>query len=397
MKRNLSYYLLLLLLLISCNTEYEGVNPEITNTIKERLSKLSKDRAKEIDKAIRETPESEREGTAFLYAYMPQHDLDTISVALISKNVEYAYKARRANKWASDIPLELFYNDVLPYVSMDETREEWRELFYELFSPLVVESKNLFEAIDTINIRIRDLVKVEYNTKRRKANQSAFESMEIGMASCSGLSILFTNALRSVGIPSRLAGAPQWVTKEGNHSWNEVWADGKWYFAEYYPAKLNHSWFLAKCAAFENSNNPLHQVYATSFKPTNMGHFPMVWDMRDRSVAGLNVTDRYVALHKEQTQNKQSDDKDGVNISVKIYKKGGDSSSSGDRVAVNIKIYDINNNIIAEGLSSDANADMNNYFTAKLDKNSSYKLIYGDKEHIFKTTQDKDKQLILYY
>jgi len=46
-----------------------------------------------------------------------------------------------------------------------------------------------------------------------------------GYASCTGLSILLINALRTFGIPSRLVGTPAWngEVENGNHNWVEVW------------------------------------------------------------------------------------------------------------------------------------------------------------------------------
>ena len=49
-------------------------------------------------------------------------------------------------------------------------------------------------------------------------------TMVFGYASCTGISILYVDALRSVGIPARLVGTPAWHGKEndGNHNWVEV-------------------------------------------------------------------------------------------------------------------------------------------------------------------------------
>ena len=99
--------------------------------------------------------------------------------------------------------------------------------------------KTLEEAIKAVNKNIRDEVKVDYNTAREKPDQNPSESIRQGMASCSGLSILLTDALRSVGIPSRIAGTANWHDNRGNHNWCEVWLDGKWYFTEYYPNELD--------------------------------------------------------------------------------------------------------------------------------------------------------------
>ena len=58
--------------------------------------------------------------------------------------------------------------------------------------------------------------------------------MRQGMASCTGLSILLVDALRSVGIPARFAGTASWHDDRGNHSWTEVRLDDGWHFTEFY-------------------------------------------------------------------------------------------------------------------------------------------------------------------
>ncbi|MFI3315207.1 MAG: transglutaminase-like domain-containing protein [Rikenellaceae bacterium] len=385
-------FTVLTLVFSSCNDELQGVDPQIAKLVTTQLATLPSERAAEIMNTITNTPEERREGMAFLFAYMPQHDLDTLSIEVIEKNVEYAYKARTNFEWCASLPLEVFYNDVLPYVTMDETRENWREPFYAMLEPVVKESKDAFAAIDTINKALRDLVNVDYNTKRKRANQSPFESMEINMASCSGLSILLTDALRAAGLPARIAGAPMWITKEGNHNWSEVWVDGKWYIIEYYPAELNNTWFLDRCAAFEGQDDPQHQVYATSYMPTSQKiSFPMVWNKRDTSVNGEKVTDRYVARYKELEQQKELQE-NGTAIEIRAAKKGGDVKISGDRIAIEVKIIDSKSGEeIAKGKTSGPNADMNDYLVLYVPKNGEYKISYDSDSTKTLKVGDEDK------
>ena len=117
------------------------------------------------------------------------------------------------------------------------------------------------------------------------------------MASCSGLSILLTDAFRSVCIPSRIAGTPSWYDDRGNHNWCEVWIDGKWYFTEYYPEELNKSWFLSSAGKADETSKE-YSIYATSFKPAGI-YFPLVWDTTINYVHAENVTERYISIYKK--------------------------------------------------------------------------------------------------
>ncbi|MCC8173062.1 MAG: transglutaminase-like domain-containing protein [Odoribacter sp.] len=231
---------------ISCNSEYKDIPKQYIPLLKTAFEKAGENRS-ELEKALAETPKDQKKGMAFLIAYMPDRDLKELHADFLLENVEYAYKAKEEFPWAKAIPDSIFLNDVLPYVSLNETREKWRVDFYNRFLPYVEDCQDIFIAIDSINQNIRDEVMVDYSTRREKPDQSPFESIRQGMASCSGLSILLVDAFRAVGIPARIAGTPLWHDERGNHNWVEVWADGKWYFTEYYPFRLNEAWFFCRC------------------------------------------------------------------------------------------------------------------------------------------------------
>lgn len=232
---------------------------------------------------------------SFLVATMPLQDLRKLDPAYVDENIRLALAARSEFPWARELEEWRFLNDVLPYAVLDEQRDPWRADFLAKLRPIVAACKTRREAILAVNAALRDLVKVEYNTKRRAPNQSPADSMRQGMASCSGLSILLVDAFRAVGIPARVAGCATWVTVQGNHNWVEVW-DGEWFFTEYYPDKqgLNHGWLLER-AAYADPERPETRIYATSWAPTGET-FPVIWNLRQREIAGIDRTAAYHAL-----------------------------------------------------------------------------------------------------
>ena len=145
-----------------------------------------------------------------------------LSAGFLKENLELAYKARNTVPWGKDIPEELFLNHVLPYANVDESRDPWRKEFMEMCLPMVKDCKTPAEAAQKLNSELYKKVKVGYSTQRKKANQSPKESMEQGKASCTGLSIILSDACRSVCIPARLVGTPLWSNKSGNHTWVEI-------------------------------------------------------------------------------------------------------------------------------------------------------------------------------
>ena len=187
-------------------------------------------RADSLRHLLRETPREEREAMAWLVAWMPQGDRDTMRLDLLRENVAYACKAREVFPWTKTLPDSLFLNEVLPYAVVDEVRDAWRGDFFDRFTPCVAGCRTLREAAEAVNRAIVERVGVEYNTRREKTNQSPSESMRQHMASCTGLSVLLVDALRAVGIPARFVGTAAWHDNRGNHSWTEVWFDDAWLY-----------------------------------------------------------------------------------------------------------------------------------------------------------------------
>lgn len=359
--------------LSACSSgRYAGV-PKEYHALIDRTIATAGDNAKELKKALKEVPRNEREGMAFLISYMPERDAKSLSADFLLENVQYAYKARAEFPWAKEVPDSVFLNDVVAYANLNENRESWRKDFYERFKKYVAPCKTMREAIDSVNKNVRDELLVDYNTKREKPDQAPYESMRQHMASCSGLSILLTDAFRAVGIPSRVAGTPAWHDDRGNHNWNEVWIDGQWRFTEYYPSDdLDQSWFLTD-AGKAIKEDVRKAIYAASFKPTGC-YFPLVWDENIRYVHAENVTDRYTSLYRAQLSAMPADGSH-VALRVMVFKDKDHAEASGDRVATNLDVFKGEKQLYG-GRSTGATQDMNDVLTFNVEKNQQYIIKY---------------------
>ena len=97
-----------------------------------------------------------------------------------------------------------------------------------------------------------------------------------------------TDALRSVGIPARIAAIEMWPDESGNHTWVEVW-DGQWhYLGAAEPTVLDRTWFTDKAS----KTDARHPIYATSFKKTDL-KFPLRWAPNLKFVPAVDVTKKY--------------------------------------------------------------------------------------------------------
>ncbi|MGJ8656046.1 MAG: transglutaminase-like domain-containing protein [Akkermansiaceae bacterium] len=321
----------------------------------------------EVEIALASVPDEQREGLSFLVRYMPDEDLKSLTAEFLLENVALAYKARGEFAWARDLPEEIFFNDVLPYAVLDETRDNWRKDFYDRFSKHVVGATTMKEAIKAVNFAVMGEVKVKYSTKRKKPHQSPYESMEINVASCTGLSILLVDAFRAVGIPARVAGIPMWTTKRGNHNWVEVWTPGdkSWHCTEFNPDKsgdLDLGWYV-KDASKANPESFYHSIYATSWKPTEI-HFPMVWNMESKQVHGVNVSEFYIKLGG-------GDEK----VAGDLCELRIDYTVAGERISVPVAVTQADVKL-SEGATPEPTDDMNQFYSLSVKKGQMYQVVW---------------------
>ncbi|MGC3960110.1 MAG: transglutaminase domain-containing protein [Verrucomicrobiota bacterium] len=182
-----------------------------------------------VAEAARQFGDAGRRAAYFLVDNMPAQDRAGLTREFLLENLQLAFQARRDFPWAQRLAEPMFFNDVLPYVSLDEPRDPWRADFIKLAGELVRDCTTATEAAQALNRELFKRLNVHYHLGRKRNNQSPRESIEQGKATCTGLSIILVDACRAVGIPARVVGVPEWAQKNGNHTWVEIW-DGDWFF-----------------------------------------------------------------------------------------------------------------------------------------------------------------------
>lgn len=317
----------------------------------------------ELEKALRVAEKDHRPGLAFLLTHMPEKDAKTLKADYLLENLSLAYKARAEFPWAKAVPEEIFFNNVLPYANIDESRDPWRKELYELCKPMVKNCKTATEVTMTLNKELFPKLKVKYSTQRRAANQGPLETMKSGLASCTGLSILLSDACRSVGVPTRVVGTALWANKRGNHTWLEIW-DKDWHFlgaCEPDPSGLNRGWFVGD-AAQAKKGDPLHAIFAASFAKQGSAHYPLVWARRDTSVPGEDVTDRYA---------KPAVKVETAKLLVRVV------GADGKRVALPVTVAEKGAKTHLKGTSRGETNDTNDILTFDLKPATEYVVIVG--------------------
>jgi len=348
-------------LITSCNVLFAADN---SAAISSALKRAGTNRS-QIQAALDRSPAKQREGMQFLIAHMPDHDLKTLTAEFLLENVRLAYQAREESSWKANIPNDIFLNNVLPYATINERRDRWRKDFHDRFRPLIKDIQSPGLAATKLNQNISRLTKVKYSTKRAKPDQSPYESMESGLASCTGLSVLLVDACRSVGIPARVVGTPLWTNKSGNHSWVEIWDNG-WHFTGACEAtgdSLDRGWFVGR-AATAKRDELIHAIYAVSYKRTPQ-FFPMVWAADNRTVHAVNVTDRYTRKKEKLPEG------------VVIVMFRAVAGSTGDRQVTTIKLTDQAGQVVFSGKTKDERFDANDHVEVQLRLGQQYQVTFG--------------------
>lgn len=346
-------------LLVLSSGELATAQVAVPDAIQSVFKQAGENRS-ELERAWATVPEEQRTGLQFLLENMPESDASSLKADFLLDNLALAYKVRHESAWGKDLPEEVFLNEVLPYANINERRDPWRKEFFDRFWPVVKDLKSPGLAGARLNQTIFKELNVKYSTKRRRADQGPRESMESGLASCTGLSILLIDACRACGVPARFVGTPLWTDKSGNHSWVEIWDNG-WHFtgaAEANGDELDKAWFTDR-ASTAQLDAPEHSIYAVSFRKTPL-NFPMVWDRNNKDVFATNVTERYLKIDNTVPEG-------FVKLRFKTL-----GASGPDRCQANVIVRDEEGNIVFRGQSKDERFDANDHLSIVLPKGKRF-------------------------
>lgn len=236
---------------------------------------------------------------------------DGLSSGIVEPTISLALDAKQKYPWASHVPKNIYFEYVGGYASVNEARNNWRPLFHDtlqdIIQPLISNSTlaanvTVEQVIQELNQNMWD----KFNTKKKiyfRSGQTPliYDPMSIlsfGYASCTGLSIVLIDALRTFGIPARLAGTPAWNGKKenGNHSWVEFFgSDSKWHIMESKPASNGKDDDLFDPCQWWFCNEDRVQgthFYSARLERSNDGSsFPLAWDPSNNAVSGVDRTE----------------------------------------------------------------------------------------------------------
>lgn len=336
-----------------CRAEELETAVAVPTAVQEALVRSADNRG-ELQQALDQVPENQRTGLHFLLENMPERDLRSLSAKFLLDHLAVAYDARAKAKWGAKLSDEIFFEQVLPYANVNEDRDDVRSELHTKFWPVVQDVESISVAAARLNREVFQQLNVRYSTKRRRADQGPRESIETGMASCTGLSILLIDACRACAIPARFVGTPLWSDGSGNHSWVEIW-DGDWHFtgaAEPTGDALDQAWFTGR-ASQATPGDQRHGIFAVSFRRTDLT-FPLVWRRSANEVSAVDVTERYAQPQPAATEGL-------VLLNFRALQPTGS-----DRCRANLVIKDKAGEVVFRGQTNDETHDANDHVAARL-------------------------------
>jgi len=238
----------------------------------------------------------------FLTTYMPARDIGNVLDPSLNETIVYALMARQQLPYSASVPWNIFLNNILPYYTLSEPRDNWRRWFYQRLVDNVTQFQTITQAVTWFMDNVETVFDLTFKGDQTPLIMSPFETLTWGFASCTGWSIFTVSAMRSIGIPCRVAGTPQWNEEctgfGGNHDWVEIW-DGKYWSFTDAPMdgssfQYNKTWFYPGDTNCQIQGSLNYSIYATSYQTTpNDVYFVMAWDYDAQYVNGFDVTANY--------------------------------------------------------------------------------------------------------
>jgi hypothetical protein len=233
---------------------------------------------------------------------------DGLSGGLIGPTIQYAVEAKIQFGYADELPLEIWQEYVLNYANLNEGRTNWRPFLWNKLRLLLNQDDTVQDAVKALNTdmwKILAPVDTECITFVSSETPLIFDPMSVlvfGHASCTGLAILFTTALRTAGVAARVAGTPAWHQDRegGNHNWVEVWEHGSWKFLEPSPNQTIvdtldrdpcERWFCSRTRFNYQANTTL--VSSARLRSVDTEFFRLAWEWNNADVPAEDMSELY--------------------------------------------------------------------------------------------------------
>lgn len=155
--------------------------------------------------------------------YVKESDLQTIKADFLIENIDQAFVVWRKYPWNRSLSFSDFCEYILPYRIGDEELSNWRQLFYERYSPLL-DTYSGNDVVEACNLLIRELKreKLYYNTEFSIPHMGGAYLFENRLGACREGCDIGIYAMRACGIPTAIDQYIYSPEYQNGHTWNVV-------------------------------------------------------------------------------------------------------------------------------------------------------------------------------
>ncbi|MDG1805931.1 hypothetical protein [Flavicella sp.] len=151
-------------------------------------------------------------------------DTDELNGKLFYKNIELAFEEWRGNSWSQNYDFETFCEYILPYRSLVEPLEDWREEYRFIFKSGLAEVSGSNDPVEVISKVILNLKDYRFLANRPDPIPilSPKQLLFRRAGACPDLSNLALLAGRSIGLAVTFDFTPHYAASSNRHFWNSI-------------------------------------------------------------------------------------------------------------------------------------------------------------------------------
>lgn len=186
---------------------------------------------RELGETFRNAREEEWPDIGYLISEMPHLDRLEMTSTVLLEHVREAQRARKES-FAKALPESLYREHLLTYRLDEEPCEAWRKPLRERFAPIVSKARGPLEAAKLVNRWVAKNIE-RCESRYFGPEQSPRATLTRKKGTQAEIAVLTTAALRSVGLPCRMATLGGRDRDDPLYSWLEIYSAGVW--APLYP------------------------------------------------------------------------------------------------------------------------------------------------------------------
>lgn len=155
--------------------------------------------------------------------YFVVNDLETVTPELIIKNIDLAFAAWKSNPWSRSYDFKTFCEYILPYRSLTEPLEDWRDEYSQLVFQ-TVKKANKDQPVDAAILAIQELKNFRFLDGRPDPIPylSPKQLLFRREGACNDLANLTLLACRSIGLAVTFDFTPEYGASSKRHFWDTI-------------------------------------------------------------------------------------------------------------------------------------------------------------------------------